>query len=341
MVSPISEAAETRKITILMPCLNEEGSIGPALRSVLDDYVRAEAEILVIDGGSTDGTLAEVEELIRAGEPIRVLHNPFHIQSQGLNIGIRESCGRYVVRLDAHCLYPPNYVKRCVTLLEENNAACAGGVMWPVGETLAQKAVAAAMRHPLGVGDAKYHLGGYSGEYEGVYLGAFRREALEAAGLFDPEAVTNEDAELYARIRKNGGRIWLDGNLKVTYRPRSTLKALAAQYFRYGKGRLATARRHGLTSWRQAAPPVHLLLVLAACAAAPWFLWPLLYPAAYLLVVAMVTLLGRFEDVPPGGRLYVFSSFLTIHFSWAAGFLAAALSPRRKGHPEAPGGDPR
>lgn len=328
-----------KNISILVPCLNEAGSIGPALRSVLDDFVRAKAEILVIDGGSTDGTLAEVEAFIQAGEPVRILENPFRIQSRGLNTGIGEARGDCVVRLDAHCLYPPGYIQRCAALLEENQADCAGGVMWPRGETRAQKAIAAAMSHPLGVGDAKYHLGGYSGEYEGVYLGAFRKAIFEKVGLFDPEAVTNEDAELYARIRKGGGRIWLDGSLKVIYRPRSSLGALASQYFRYGRGRFATSRKHGgLTSWRQAVPPAHLLLTIASFAAAPWFPWTLFYPAAYVLAVLGITLFGRFEDVPAGARWKVFFAFVTMHFSWAAGFLTAPFrgSPSIPPHP--PGG---
>lgn len=326
------------EISVLVPCLNEEGAIGPALLSVLDDFVRTKAEVLVIDGGSTDGTLAEVDDLIKAGEPVRILENPFRIQSRGLNIGIREARGEFVVRLDAHCLYPPGYIRRCLALLEENQADCAGGVMWPQGETPVQKAIGAAMRHPLGVGDAKYHLGGYSGEYEGVYLGAFRRAVFERVGLFDPEALTNEDAELYARIRKSGGRIWLDGDLKVTYRPRASLRALASQYFRYGRGRRATAKKHGgLTSWRQAAPPAHLLLTIASFAAAPWLPWTLLYPAAYLLAVLGITLLGRFEDVPAGARWMVFFAFMTMHFSWAAGFLSGAFSARRESHPPVAG----
>lgn len=330
----------SRPVAILVPCLNEAGSIGPALRSVLDDYVRAEAEILVIDGGSTDGTLDEVEALIQAGEPIRILKNPGRIQSRGLNIGVRESTGKYIVRLDAHGLYPPDYVMRCIALLEEKGAACAGGVMGPVGETRTQKAIAAAMKHPLGVGDAKYHLGGYSGEYEGVYLGAFRREIFAKAGLFDESLATNEDAELYARIRKAGGKIWLDGSLRVVYRPRKSLMALASQYFKYGRGRFATARKHGLSSWRQAVPPVHLLLVLAALAAAPWLPWTLLYPAGYLVAVFILTLLGRFPDVPPGARGLVFLSFLVMHFFWAAGFLTAPLRRSVSTPPDLSGGEP-
>jgi succinoglycan biosynthesis protein ExoA len=323
--------------TLLVPCFNEAGSIGPALRSVLDDFVRAEAEILVIDGGSSDDTRAEVEAMIRAGEPVRILDNPGRIQSRGLNLGIGEARGRFIVRLDAHGLYPPHYVKRCLELLEEHDAACAGGVMWPQGETPVQKAVAAAMRHPLGVGNARYHLGGYSGEYEGVYLGAFRREVFETAGLFDPRAVTNEDAELYARIRKSGGRIWLDGSLRVTYHPRKTFRALAAQYFRYGRGRFATARKHrGLTSWRQVAPLIHLMLTVAALGAALWLPWTLLYPGAYFGAVFFVSLFGRFESVPAGGRILVFLSFIIMHFFWAAGFLSAPFSFKKGPPPNRP-----
>lgn len=325
---------DSPEVTILVPTLNEETRIGPAIRSVLDDFVRARAEILVIDGGSTDGTLAAVDGLIREGAPIRVLGNPFRIQAQALNLGVREARGKYVVRLDAHCLYPPRYVERCLALLEEKGAACAGGIMRPKGETPVQKAIAAAMSHPFGVGDARYHLGGYSGEYEGVYLGAFRREVFETAGLFDPRAVTNEDAELFARIRKQGGKIWLDGDLRVEYFPRRSLKALFSQYFRYGQGRFYTTQKHGrFSSWRQVVPLAHLLLLILSILLAPVFPVLLLYPSIYLFSALAISLFGKFESAPFSIRGFVFLSFIIMHTAWAAGFFGALLHTPDKSLP--------
>lgn len=230
----------------------------------MDDWLRENGELIIVDGMSEDGTQHEVEALVKEGIAVRLLNNAQRTQAHGLNIGIKEAEGDIIVRADAHCVYPGGYVRKCVELLERTGAANVGGMMLPRGNDDGQEAVAWAFRHPLGVGDARWHLGNYEGYVDTVYLGTFRRELFDEIGMYDTRCRTNEDAELNLRILKAGKKIYLDSSLEVVYFPRESLRKLAKQYFLYGKGRAYTTRKHKkLTGWRQVVP-VLLVVGLAA-----------------------------------------------------------------------------
>ena len=317
-----------------MPCLNEEDRILGALESLIDDWVLAEGEILVLDGGSSDGTRLAVEEFVKkrraSGSAIqlKIIENPGRLQVFGLNAGIRAACGEFIVRADAHCLFPPGYVKTCIDTIqakEPEGVANVGGVMEPLGLKLRQKAIAQAMIHPLGVGDARFHLGTKSGFTDTVYLGTFRKRLLEEVGLYDIKHNPNEDAELNIRLLKAGWKIYLDHNLRVQYFPRETYSALARQYFAYGSGRARTTWKHRrVTSWRQIVPAVFVLGLMASLLLAifkPLFLF---FPAAYFGVV----LLGAiFVPAARQNRRPVLMvrfaaawAIVVMHISWGIGF---------------------
>lgn len=317
-----------------MPCLDEAGRILRALDSLVDDWVLAESEVLVLDGGSVDGTPGIVKEYAKkrcASEPddhIRVIDNPDRLQVFGLNAGIRAARGEFIVRADAHCLFPPGYVRYCVDLLrakEPQGAANVGGVMEPRGSTLQQKAVALAMQHPLGVGDARFHLGTKSGFADTVYLGTFRKSVLEEIGLYDAGQRTNEDAELNLRLLEAGRKIYLDHNLRVTYFPRKTFSALARQYFAYGRGRARTTRKHRrVTSWRQVVPPMVVPVLAAAAVSGVFVPLFLLLPAAYGVAVFLTAVLfpaaGWGQRTPLGVRIGAAWAMIVMHVSWGIGF---------------------
>lgn len=294
------------RISIVIPCLNEEKHIVRVLESLLDG-AGDDVEVLVADGGSRDRTREIVEEFAegerfapeatRFRPRIRLLDNPERVQSAGMNIGIRAARGAYVVRADAHGVYPRGYVRRCVELLETTGAANAGGVQVPVPEKdggIVQAAIALAMRHPLGAGDARWRRGRWSGPADTVYLGTYRRSIFDDVGLYDVAATPNEDAELNMRIRAAGFEIHLDHTLKVLYYPRRSLRGLARQYFRYGRARVRTAlKHHRLTSWRQAAAPVLAAGLTVAVVAG--FRIPALWlvPAAYVTAILAAAATAR------------------------------------------------
>jgi glycosyltransferase involved in cell wall biosynthesis len=325
-------------ITIVMPCLNEEAYIGRSVRSLLDSWAIRNCELLVVDGGSTDGTKKVVEELIsqppesleswapgaRApgqGRPenevvwlmqsrdswvrevqgewnpvtsgkrravIRLLDNAGGTAGTGMNMGIAQAAGKIIVRADAHCVFPSAYVKRCVELLADTGAANAGGVMVPRGEGGAiQAAIAFALRHPLGTGNAAIRKTDFRGEAENVIFGTFRKALFDEIGGYDVNAPANEDAELNVRIICSGKKISLDSNIKITFFPAKTFRKLASQYFRRGRGLARTTLRHKLlTGWRQAAAPALVLVtsyaIMRAVLGRPIHL---IVPSAYALAI--------------------------------------------------------
>ncbi len=322
-----ADATEAPAVTILMPTYNEANFIMPALESLTDNYVKANAEILVLDGNSSDETVALAEKACGEGFPVRVLHNDKRLQCFALNLGIREAQGKYIVRVDGHSTYPRGYVRRLVELLETTEAVNVGGVMLAKGIGRVQQAVATAMRHKVGVGNAKFHLGNYKGYVDTVYLGAFRKEIFQRVGNYDTNCRTNEDAELNIRIQKAGEKIYLDSSIEVVYRPRDTLAKLALQYFRYGVGRAYTTIKHRrITSLRQLAAPV-LVMGLAGSLLLgfqhPLFLLtPLLYPMA----IAATALFSKMpEKITAGIRLRLIPTFMIMHLTWGTGFILSFI----------------
>jgi len=314
--------------SILIPCYNEAANLPACLASLFTPELAEECQWLIIDGRSTDQTPAVARDLSGRIPNLTLIDNPLRLQAHGLNQGLAAAQGRYIIRADAHSLYPPDYIKNLIALLKETGAWNAGGRMKPVGQSPFRRAAARAMSHPLGVGDARFHLGGFKGPVDTVYLGAFPAWVFERVGLFDPAAHPNEDAELNLRIRLAGGTIFLDGEIEVAYHPRPTPARLAAQYFSYGRGRAYTTfKHHRFTSPRQLAPPV-LLIVLAASLIAAWFWpWAWLIPGLYLalLAAAAAPAAARGPDGLKGGA-WLGLSFLIMHLSWAAGFLSRGIS---------------
>lgn len=312
-------------VSIIMPCFNEEQHIVHAVDSLMDDFVRDNAEILIVDGMSTDNTTSVVNELVKKKYPVKLMFNLGRLQCYALNMAITAAEGEFIVRVDAHSRYPEGYVKKLVHLLETTDAANVGGVMLPKGENTVQKAIALAMQHPVGVGDAKFHLGNYQGFVDTVYLGAFRKDIFDSVGVYDTNCRTNEDAELNIRILKNGGKIYLDSSIEVEYLPRDSFAKLALQYYRYGKGRAYTTVKHRrMTSLRQLAPPLLVLGLAASLAAA------VLYNPLFLLFwgVYITAVMGAALFTPSGKRIslklrpLMSIAFIIMHTSWGFGFIS-------------------
>jgi GT2 family glycosyltransferase len=227
-----------------------------------------------------------------------------------------------VVRVDGHAQIPDNYLALVVEILNKTGAVNVGGVMAAVGTNAFERAVAGAMRSPLGVGASRFHTGGEAGEVDTVYLGAFRREALLAIGGFDERFTRAQDWELNFRLRENGGLVYFDPRLHVTYRPRSTVKALAKQYFEYGRWRRVVSRRHsGTINLRYLAPPLALLgfslSIVLGVALAPIFYLPAAIYLAFLALASITIATSATEF------LLLLIVIPTMHFSWGAGFITS------------------
>jgi polysaccharide deacetylase family protein (PEP-CTERM system associated) len=308
-------------VTVAVPCLNEAGFVEPCLQGILDqDYPRGRLEIIVADGGSADGTREVLERMARQEPRLRVVDNPDRLQAPALNRIIREARGDVIVRMDVHCQYAPDYVRRCVEVLEETGADNVGGAQRAVPRSSFQQALCAALGSPLGVGGARYRSAANEGFVDTVFLGAFRRRVFETVGLYDPRAVTNEDAELNQRLLDSGGRVYLSRNIVVHYHPRDSFGAVARQYFRYGRGRARTFLKHGrLRAVRPALPFLMMVTALLLLLAPPL---RHLDPSALAAYAAVILL----EAIRVGRRLGLATImkialiFPILHVSHGSGF---------------------
>src|ERR1051325_1378055 len=262
------------RVTIAMPAYNEERYIEACIASVqAQDYPREQIEILVADGRSTDRTREILAELSAADPRIRMIDNPARLQAAGLGLLVKQATGDILVRMDVHAEYAPDYVAKCVETLERTGADNVGGAQRAKAKNAFQRALCAALASPLAVGGAKYRSEDAEGFVETVFLGAYRRKVFETVGLWDPGAITNEDAELNERLLAQGGQIYLSRDIKVHYYPRDSFKTLAKQYFKYGRGR---ARRvwklRRARSRRRVGPSLRVAGASALVALPP--LWP-------------------------------------------------------------------
>jgi glycosyltransferase involved in cell wall biosynthesis len=318
-------------VTIAMPCLDEERYIEACLRSVLaQNYPAERLEILVADGGSTDRTRAIVERVAAEAPRIVLVDNPARLQAAGLNEAIRRSRGDVIVRMDVHAEYAPDYVRKCVEVLERTGADNVGGAQRAHATTPFQRALCAALESPLGVGGARYRSEANEGFVDTVFLGAFSRKVFEEVGLYDPRAITNEDAELNQRIRAAGGRVYLSRDIVVHYSPRDSARKLARQYYRYGRGRARTLLKHRrLVSIR---PFIPFMMVATGSALVATSMLQPFTPAAIALYLAMT---GA-EAVRVGRKLgwakvpLVWTMFPVLHVAHGVG-VAAGLARYLRG----------
>jgi cellulose synthase/poly-beta-1,6-N-acetylglucosamine synthase-like glycosyltransferase len=295
--------------------------------AILSQNYEGPFEIILALGPSRDQTNAIAEELAARDTRIKLVMNPSGKTAAGLNLAIAASENPVIVRVDGHAKIPNDYLSIAVSVLRESGAVNVGGVMAAEGVTNFEIAVSRAMRSPLGVGSSRFHTGGKAGEVDTVYLGAFRREAINAVGGFDERYTRAQDWELNHRLRKSGGKIYFDPRLQVTYRPRPNLSKLAKQYFQYGRWRRVVSRSHpGTVNLRYLAPPLTLIGTLTSL-----ILGLLLHPI-FLLPAAVYGIFMLISSILIAKSIREFFSLLaiipTMHFAWGAGFITSTKSLR-------------
>lgn len=314
-----------------MPVVNEERHLRASVLRILGQDYDGPLDVILAVGPSRDNTSQVAVELAQEFDRLRVIDNPSGSTPAGLNAAIDASEGEIVVRVDGHAMIPPDYVSTAVEVLERTGADNVGGVMAAEGTGDFERAVAAAMTSKFGVGGASFHVGGEEGPALTVYLGSFRRSALERVGGYDETMERAQDWEMNLRIRNAGGVVYFTPDLHVTYRPRHSFRALARQYFDYGRWRREVASRHPNTiSVRYLAAPVTvaavasgLALSLAGAVSGRGSLVALglvpsgVYAAGNL--VASATVAMRVGESAMMRRLpWIFA---TMHGSWGVGFL--------------------
>lgn len=312
------------RVSVIVPARNAEATIAATLDSVFSQDYDGPLEVIVADGSETPALSALVRRLY---PQVRLVPNPERTAACGLNAALGVATGEVVVRCDAHSVLAPGYVRRAVETLERTGAANVGGRLRPAGTTFFERAVALAITTLLGSGGARSRLGGVEGPVHSVFLGAFRRQAVDAVGGFDASLVRNQDYELNWRLRQRGEVVWFDPQMAAIYKPRSSVGRLARQYWQYGRWKRVVLRRHP-SSFRArhfAAP----LLVLALAASALLALVGAPVPVAAAAPLTYVGALAVGSSIA-GVRGRDWSGLLlplvlaTMHFSWGTGFFFPA-----------------
>jgi succinoglycan biosynthesis protein ExoA len=306
-------------VSAIMPVLNEERHLVEAVEGVLGQDYPGELEVVLALGPSQDRTDEIAAGLAAAHSRVRLVENPSGRTPDALNAAIKAAGHDLIVRVDGHGVLSPGYIRVAVDEIRRTGAANVGGIMRAVGETDFECAVARAMTSPLGIGAAPFHLGGPAGPANSVYLGVFRREVLDRLGGYDEHFARAQDWELNHRIRAAGETVWFTPELVVTYRPRSSLRALAGQFFRTGQWRREVIRRHPGTA-----------SVLSALGGPRWLTLGWLGPGGYA-VGALVAGVTEGADLPPRARAWLPAVLATMHLSWGTGFMIGPLHAATEG----------
>ncbi len=318
---------------IVIPCLNEAEHLHSLLAQLEKTLAKTGGLIVVVDGGSTDETVEIANTFKRRNPAIVLLHNPARIQSVAVNLAVARfgQTRDILIRIDAHCRYPDDYCETLIDVADRTGADSVVVSMIAHGQAPLQSINAAAQNAPIGNGGSRHRMRAQGGYVDHGHHALIRLAAFRTLGGYDTSFTHNEDAEFDVRMAQSGHRIWLTAETEVIYYPRSTLRALARQYFNYGKGRAQNLRKHRIVPrLRQA----KVMLVLPALALA---LLSGLHAA-----LALPALLWAGICIPSGLRsalsqrdpklALIGLSAMVMHVAWSAGFWRRMLSiPARHG----------
>ena len=276
-------------VTVLIPILNEVRTIDDTLTSVVRQSY-PNLDIVAIDGLSNDGTRDKLDTWVAADTRIRVIDNPRKAIPSALNAGLAAAYGQYLVRVDAHSSIPFDYVERLIAHLEATAYSGVGAKKTAIGSPPSGDSIAAALGSPFGVGGSVYHYATEPTETDHIPFGVYRTEVARELGGWDERLLANEDYEFDVRVRKSGGKLFLDPTVEIAWKCRSKILDLAKQYRRYGKGKADVAFLHrDEIRLRHAAPPVAVAGLVGSLFISPWLPWvPAVMFGGYALALGVM-----------------------------------------------------
>ncbi len=330
-------------VSVIIPCYNEERFIGKALEQLADQFESDRYELIVIDGRSEDRTRAVVDEFKTRRPDVSVLwvENPARNIPTALNLGIAAARGDIIARMDAHAIPSDGYIRRCVEVLQSGTAGAVGMpcMVRPGADTLIARAIAAAVSHPFGIGDATYRLGSSGPPQQAVdtvAFACFRKSLWKELGGYNESLHTNEDYDFNYRVRRSGREVILDRGGHCDYFARATLKTLFSQYWRYGGWKAEMIRLHPRsTRLRHLVAPLFVASILVLSVAGIFWKpawWLLLVEVVTYLVCALLAGLQAAKRSHEGLAMALAMPliFATIHLSWGSSFLLRLLRPAGK-----------
>ena len=322
------------EVSIIVPCFNEEETITLLLESIYNQtYPIEKMEVIIADGISCDKTREKIIWFRNNHSNLKVVivDNYKRDIPSGLNLALENSSGEYIIRLDAHSIPSKEYISLSLERLKDGKGDVVGG-MWeikPGGKGWVSRSIASAASHPLGVGDAKYRVGGEAQKVDTVPFGAYSRRLIDEIGTYDEKLLSNEDYEFNVRVRQTGRVIWMDPKISSVYFARKSYKSLAKQYWRYGYWKVRMLIRYPSTfRWRQLAG----LFVISWLLLGILWLW---YPISGWLLLAEALIYGSalaytgvHSSIKNNDLMQLIGvpfAIVVMHFSWGSAFLFSAI----------------
>lgn len=319
------------KVSVIIPCRNEEKSIGEVLQAIYDQsYPVGDIEVLIADGMSDDKTQEIIADFSKEHSDlyIKVIDNEALIIPAALNLCLKKAKGEFIVRMDAHSIPNQEYIEISIRDLETGKGLNVGGV-WnisSINDNWFSQGIAAAMENPFGIGDAKYRYGEKAEQVETVPFGAFKKSLIEEIGYFDEALLTNEDYEFNHRIRLSGGKIWLNPEISSNYFARPNLKEVWKQYWRYGYWKMKMLKRYpeSLRVRQIVAPMFVLSLILLIVGSLIWYQARWIFMLEVVSYWVMLMVAGTKSAMKYMQVLHLVSvpiTIITLHISWGSAFL--------------------
>ena len=332
------DAQETPFVSVIVPMRNERRYIGRCMASLAaQDYPHDRYEVIVVDGGSTDGSRAIAESMREQVPNLRVLENRGRHTARGLNLGLAFARGDVIARVDAHAAVEMDSLRQSVAALDRSAADVVGGPIRTLGEGRAGEAVAPAVSSPFGVGNAVFRYSQQEQWTDTVAFPAYRRDVFDRIGPFG-EIDGGEDDEFHYRLRDAGGRILLTPAIRSTYYARNSFWELARQYFGYGQAKVVVLSRHPRQTRLRQLVPSALVVALFAAAITAAFGGLLTVPLGILVGGYLVASLAASFVVAKrrgwGHLLRLPLAFACMHLAYGLGFLLG-LVRRALGQPVA------
>ena len=317
-------------VSVILPCRNEAGYIEDCLQSILkQELPDAELEIIVADGVSIDGTREYLQRLSAENPRVRFLSNPGRIVSTGLNAALREARGEVIVRMDAHTVYAPDYIKQCLAVLRETGADNVGGPMRTTATSYKERVIQAAFHSPFAVGGARSHNPECEGYVDTVIYGCWKKSVFDRVGNFDEELVRNQDDEHNLRLARAGGKIYQSPRIRSWYHVRDSFRTLWKQYLQYGYWKVLVIRKHRLPASIRHVVPAAFVAALGSLLLTGWFWRPALVAAGalagvYLMSILLASLLTACQTEK---KLFPVLpiAFCCFHLAYGYGFLRGVL----------------
>ena len=312
------------QVSIILPIRNEVRHISPLIDSILSNNIDDQCEILIVDGNSTDGSIEVLENYADQYPFIKLINNPHSIVPTGFNMALNQSIGDVIIRIDGHCEIPPDYLNRCLELLNSTDADIVGGNIETISHGQVGKAIAIAQSSWFGVGGVKFRRIGLkeSGYVDSLAFGAHRRKIFAEIGGYDEEMVCNQDDEFNFRAIQAGKKIWIDPTIKTKYYSRSSYSKLFKQYFNYGYYKIRSIqKRRQIISMRHLVPFLFIVSLFSTIYYGLYINNPIIstivfFPYLVCNIFSSIIVSPSVQIIPS-----IFISYWVLHIGYGLGFI--------------------